>query len=200
MTEDLRVDTGLVRESGGKLQTIAGLIPEPPATFSPPGGDALSTAIAGKVAEVVDPVVAQMPITKDALTRYAQNVLNAADKYDTTDRQIAEEILKRLGLFDDAAGAGGSGSAGGGAGTARRGSAGSPARRRVPGGGRGAAGRPDGPDDADADADGPTGRSDPDAAGGHGGGDSAGDDARRSERRAAGRSIVGDDRRGRGEA
>src|SRR6476620_11496441 len=104
MTEDLRVDTGLVRESGGKLQTIAGLIPEPPAAFSPPGGDALSTAIAGKVAEVVDPVVAQMPITKDALTRYARNVLNAADKYDSTDRQIAEEILKRLGLFDDAAG------------------------------------------------------------------------------------------------
>jgi hypothetical protein len=117
MTEDLRVDTGLVRESGGKLQTIAGLIPEPPATFSPPGGDALSTAIAGKVAEVVDPVVAQMPITKEALTRYAQNVLSAADKYDITDRQIAEEILKRLGLFDDASGAG-SGSAGGGAGTA----------------------------------------------------------------------------------
>ena len=129
MTEDLRVDTGLVRESGGKLQTIAGLIPEPPATFSPPGGDALSTAIAGKVAEVVDPVVAQMPITKDALTRYAQNVLNAADKYDTTDRQIAEEILKRLGLFDDAAGVGSSGSAGGGAGTA----AGSAARPRTGG-------------------------------------------------------------------
>ena len=105
-------------ESGGKLQTIAGLIPEPPATFSPPGGDALSTAIAGKVAEVVDPVVAQMPITKDALTRYAQNVMNAADKYDITDRQIAEEILKRLGLFDEAAGAGSSGSAGGGAGAA----------------------------------------------------------------------------------
>ena len=128
MTEDLRVDTGLVRESGGKLQTIAGLIPEPPATFSPPGGDALSTAIAGKIAEVVDPVVAQMPITKDALRRYAQNVLNAADKYDTTDRQIAEEILKRLGLFDDAAGVGSSGSAGGGAGTAA-GSAGSAAQQ-----------------------------------------------------------------------
>ena len=193
MTEDLRVDTGLVRESGGKLQTIAGLIPEPPATFSPPGGDALSTAIAGKVAEVVDPVVAQMPITKDALTRYAQNVLNAADKYDTTDRQIAEEILKRLGLFDDAAGVGSSGSAGGGAGTAARicglgcGTAGS-------GGERGAAGRPDGPDDADADADGSTGRSDSDAIGGDGRGDSAGDDARRPERRAAGRSDVGDGR------
>ena len=31
--------------------------------------------------------------------------MKAADNYDGTDRQIAEEILKRLGLFDDAAGA-----------------------------------------------------------------------------------------------
>ena len=64
MTEDLRVDTALVRQSGGKLETIAGSIPEPPAAFSPAGTDALSTAIAGRVAEVVDPVIAQMPITK----------------------------------------------------------------------------------------------------------------------------------------
>ncbi len=107
MTEDLRVDTALVRQSGSRLQTIAGLIPEPPATFSPAGADALSTAIAGKVAEVVDPVIAQMPITKDELTRYAQNVLAAADRYDATDRQIAEDILKRLGLLDEATGASG---------------------------------------------------------------------------------------------
>ncbi|WP_006242370.1 type VII secretion target [Mycolicibacterium tusciae] len=113
MTEDLRVDTALVRQSGGKLETIAGLIPEPPAAFSPAGADALSTAIAGRVAEVVDPVIAQMPITKEELTRFAQNVMQAADSYDSTDRQIAEEILKRLGLFEDAAGAGGGSPAGG---------------------------------------------------------------------------------------
>ncbi len=113
MTEDLRVDTALVRQSGGKLDTIAGLIPEPPATFSPAGTDALSTAIAGKVAEVVDPVIAQMPVTKGDLRRFAQNVMNAADSYDATDRQIAEEILKRLGLLDEAAGSGGGGSSGG---------------------------------------------------------------------------------------
>ena len=113
MTEDLRVDTALVRQSGGKLETIAGLIPEPPATFSLTGTDALSTAIAGRVAEVVDPVIAQMPITKEELTRFAQNVMKAADSYDGTDRQIAEEILKRLGLFEDAVGAGGGGPAGG---------------------------------------------------------------------------------------
>jgi hypothetical protein len=102
VTEDLRVDTALVRQSGGKLETIAGLIPEPPATFRPAGTDALSTAISGKIAEVVDPVLAQMPIAKDELTRFAQNVLAAADRYDSTDRQIAEEILRRLGLFQEA--------------------------------------------------------------------------------------------------
>ncbi|MCV7301770.1 hypothetical protein H7J93_19280 [Mycobacterium barrassiae] len=107
MTEDLRVDTALVRQSGSKLQTIAGLLPEPPATFSPAGTDALSTAIAGKVAEVVDPVIAQMPITKEELTRYAQNVMAAADRYDATDRQIAEDILRRLGLLDEVTSASG---------------------------------------------------------------------------------------------
>ena len=75
----MRVDTALVRQSGGKLETIAGLIPEPPATFRPAGTDALSTAIAGRVSEVVDPVIAQMPITKEELTRFAQNVMKAAD-------------------------------------------------------------------------------------------------------------------------
>ena len=128
MTEDLRVDTALVRQSGGKLQTIAASIPDPPATFIPAGGDPLSTAIADKVAEVVDPVIAQMPVTKDELTRYAQNVLAAADSYDAADHRIAEEILKRLGLFDEGVGAGdGVSAAGGSAGAPSAGPTGTPA-------------------------------------------------------------------------
>ncbi|MFI5506047.1 PE domain-containing protein [Mycobacterium sp. NPDC051804] len=128
MTEDLRVDTTLVRQSGGKLETIAGLIPEPPASFSPAGADALSTAIAGRVSEVVDPVLAQMPFAKDELTRFAQNVMEAADSYDATDRQIAEEILKRLGILEDAAGPGGrSPAAGAASGAPASAGAGSPA-------------------------------------------------------------------------
>ncbi|MBY0287504.1 MAG: hypothetical protein K2X52_10180 [Mycobacteriaceae bacterium] len=106
MTEDLRVDTALVRQSGGKLETIAGLLPEPPVSFSPSGADALSTAIAGRVSEVVDPVLAQMPIAKDELTRFAQNVMRAADTYDAADRRIAEEILKQLGILEDVDGGG----------------------------------------------------------------------------------------------
>ena len=182
------------------MQTIAGLIREPPATFSPPGGDALSTAIAGKVAEVVDPVVAQMPITKDALTRYAQNVLNAADKYDITDRQIAEEILKRLGLFDEAAGAGGGGS-GGGAGGGAAGTAGaaSSAAGYAGSAGQQAAGAGQQAGQMGQMMQMPMQMAQqaaqiPMQLARYGSGDTAGDDAGRSERRAAGRSIVGDDR------
>ncbi|MGV0714839.1 PE domain-containing protein [Mycolicibacterium sp. XJ662] len=114
MTETLRIDAPLVQQAGSRLQALAAAIPPPPAAFSPTGADALSVAIAGKVAEVVDPVLAQLPVAKEELTRYAQKVLAAAGMYDATDRQIAEEILKRLGEFDGSQA--GSGSAGGGAG------------------------------------------------------------------------------------
>ncbi|OBB36502.1 hypothetical protein [Mycobacterium sp. 852002-51961_SCH5331710] len=105
MTETLRIDTELVLEAGGRLQALAEGIPEPPASFRPEGEDALSTAIAAKVAEIVDPVIAQLPVAKEELAKYAQNVVNAANAYDSTDRAIAEEILKRLESVDDAAGA-----------------------------------------------------------------------------------------------
>ncbi len=115
MTEPLRVDAPLVRESGAKLELMAGEIPAPPPVFSPAGADALSTAIAGRVGEVVTPAVTALPVTKEELTRYAQNVLAAADTYDSTDRRLAEEILKRLGEFESAQGSGGAGLAPGGA-------------------------------------------------------------------------------------
>jgi Excreted virulence factor EspC, type VII ESX diderm len=122
MTEDLRVDTGLVRQAGGRLQGIAADIPEPPTAYRPTAADALSSAIAAKVTEVVDPVLAQMPIAKEALTRYAQNVVNAANTYEAADRQLGEEIIKRVEAFDDKFGGGGADDGGaavpGGAGAA----------------------------------------------------------------------------------
>src|SRR5512139_3465802 len=117
MTEDLRIDTGLVQEAGGRLQSLAAAIPPPPPAFSPAGADALSTAIAAKVAEVVDPVIAQLPVTKKELTGYASNVMNAANTYDAVDRQLAEEILKQVEQFDEATGQGTVGPGGGAAGT-----------------------------------------------------------------------------------
>ncbi|KUH66339.1 hypothetical protein AU184_00700 [Mycolicibacterium novocastrense] len=106
MTETLRIDTDLVLEAGGRLRAVADAIPEPPASFKPAGGDALSTAIAAKVAEVVDPAIAQLPVVKAELAKYAQNVVNAANTYDAVDRQIAEEIRKRLETLSDVAGEG----------------------------------------------------------------------------------------------
>lgn len=127
MTETLRIDAPLVLEAGARLQALAAAIPPPPTAFSPSGGDALSVAIAGKVAEVVDPVLAQLPVTKEELRQYAQNVLAAAGMYDATDRQLAEEILKRLGEFDGAqtgsTGGGGSGTGGAAGATAAQGAA-----------------------------------------------------------------------------
>jgi hypothetical protein len=118
VTETLRIDTSLVSEAAGRLQALASEIPPPPTAFSPQGADGLSVAIAGKVTEIVTPVLAQLPAAKEALTRYAQNVMSAATTYDSTDRQLAEEILKRLEQMDAAGGAesaGGGGSADGGA-------------------------------------------------------------------------------------
>lgn len=112
MTETLRIDTELVLEAGGRLQALAEGIPEPPGSFKPAGEDALSTAIAAKVAEIVDPAIAQLPVAKEELAKYAQNVVNAANTYDSTDRAIAEEILKRLESVDDVAGASGAESGG----------------------------------------------------------------------------------------
>ncbi|BBY81357.1 hypothetical protein H7I53_07040 [Mycolicibacterium pulveris] len=117
MTETLRIDAQLVLEAGNRLQALAAAIPPPPASFSPSGGDALSVAIAGKVAEVVDPVLAQLPVTKEELMRYAQNVLTAAGMYDAADRQLAEEILKRVGELDGAQTQAGSTSGGVGGGS-----------------------------------------------------------------------------------
>lgn len=108
MTEDLRVDTGLVRDAGGRLQAIAADLPDPPPVHRPTGSDALSAAIAAKVTEVVDPVIAHMPIAKQALTQYAQKVVVAAGVYDAADRQLAEEILKRVEEFGQTFGGGGS--------------------------------------------------------------------------------------------
>jgi len=115
MTETLQVDTELVQQAGARLQSIAQSIPEPPTPYRPSGGDALSVAIATKVSEIVDPVLTQMPIVKEALARYAQNVVNAAAAYAGADQSLAAQIRARLEEFDGAAGHSRGGSAGGAA-------------------------------------------------------------------------------------
>ncbi|ULE34601.1 hypothetical protein [Mycobacterium sp. IDR2000157661] len=109
-----------MRDAGGRLQAIAADLPEPPAVHRPAGSDPLSAAIAAKVTEVVDPVIAQMPIAKQALTEYAKKVIDAAGVYDAADRQLAEEVRKRVSEFDETFGGGGSGGASSSAGSTAR--------------------------------------------------------------------------------
>src|SRR5690606_638585 len=97
MTEELRVDTDLVSAAGGRIKGLAEAIPAPPEVSPPIGGDAVTAAIAERIAEVVDPDVEALPVTKEELKQFAQNVVSAAEKYDATDRQIAEELLSRIG-------------------------------------------------------------------------------------------------------
>ncbi len=52
-------------------------------------------------------MIEALPVTKEELKQFAVNVVSAADKYDATDRQIAAEILKRLGVFGEAPAHGG---------------------------------------------------------------------------------------------
>jgi hypothetical protein len=147
MSEDLRVDTGLVSKAGSDLQTIASAIPQPPGVSRPSGADALSTAIAAKITEVVDPVVAQLPVVKQALQQYAQKVETAAKIYDNVDRMISEEIQRRVEEFDEKFGTGSSGasghasngSSGAGGGGPRTGApaAGTPTAARSPAGAEG---------------------------------------------------------------
>lgn len=101
MTEELRVDTELVRAAGVRIKGLAEAIPAPPEVSPPVGEDALTAAISKRITEVVDPVIEALPVTKEELKQFAVNVVSAADKYDATDRQIAEEILKRLGVFGE---------------------------------------------------------------------------------------------------
>jgi hypothetical protein len=101
MAEELRVDTDLVSAAGSRIKGLAEAIPAPPEVSPPIGEDALTAAISKRIAEVVDPVIEALPVTKEELKQFAQNVVTAAEKYDATDRQIAEEILKRIGAFDE---------------------------------------------------------------------------------------------------
>ncbi len=112
MVEPLRIDTQLVNAAGERLQTVAESLPEPPTSYRPTGSDYLARAIADKIAEVVDPALAQLPIAKDNMAAYAANVISAAGAYEATDRRLADEILRRVAEFEKLFGGGTDGSSG----------------------------------------------------------------------------------------
>jgi hypothetical protein len=117
MPGELRVDTAPLATGGQGLLSAAGDIPLPPIPFTAVGGDALSTILNARTQAIEAPFIAGMPVTKAEALRIAQNIIQAAAKYEGVDQNLADQVLKALSELAgaEASGAGGTGAAGGAA-------------------------------------------------------------------------------------
>jgi len=117
MPGELRVDTTPLATDGQGLLSAAGDIPQPPVPFTATGADALSTILNARTQAMEAPLIAGLPVTKAEALRTAQNIIQAAAKYEGVDQQLADQVLKALAELEGAEGmgAGGVGGAGGGA-------------------------------------------------------------------------------------
>jgi len=117
MPGELRVDTTPLATEGQGLLSAAGDIPQPPVPFTATGADALSTILNARTQAMEAPLIAGLPVTKAEALRTAQNIIQAAAKYEGVDQQLADQVLKALAELEGAEGmgAGGVGGAGGGA-------------------------------------------------------------------------------------
>lgn len=141
---ELRVNTAELRSGGKGLEDAANSIPPPPEQFNSGGTDDLSKALIRLTQEKEAALIEGLPKVKKDSLKTAQDIGVAADRYETTDQEIADSITKRVAEFDalfhpeKAGGAGtpgsggqfgqlvsGSGS-GGGSSAASSGSSGSP--------------------------------------------------------------------------
>src|SRR6476660_9743720 len=114
MPGELRVDTTPLATEGQGLLSAAGDIPQPPVPFTATGAYALSTILNARTQAMEAPVIAGLPVTKAEALRTAQNIIQAAAKYEGVDQQLADQVLKALSELEgaEATGAGGSGTAG----------------------------------------------------------------------------------------
>jgi hypothetical protein len=128
MPGELRVDTAPLATGGQGLLSAAGDIPQPPVPFTATGADALSTILNARTQAMEAPLIAGLPVTKADALRTAQNIIQAAAKYEGVDQQLADQVLKALA---DLEGAEGSGAGGAGA-TGATGAAGAPASAAAP--------------------------------------------------------------------
>jgi len=112
MAGELRVDTAPLASGGQGLLGAAGEIPEPPVPFSAVGADPLSTILNTRTQAIEAPLIAGMPVTKVEALRTAQNIIQAAVKYEGVDQQLADQVLKALAEMEAAEGAGVAGAGG----------------------------------------------------------------------------------------
>ena len=106
MPGELRVDTTPLATGGQGLLSAAGDIPEPPASFTATGTDALSTILNARTQAMEAPLIAGLPVTKADALRTAQNIIRAAARYEGVDQQLADQVLKALAELEGAEGSG----------------------------------------------------------------------------------------------
>ena len=106
MPGELRVDTAPLATGGHGLLSAAGDIPEPPVPFTATGADALSTILNARTQAMEAPLIAGMPVTKADALRTAQNIIQAAAKYEGMDQHLADQILKALAEVEGTEGSG----------------------------------------------------------------------------------------------
>jgi hypothetical protein len=112
MPGELRVDTTPLATDGQGLLSAAGDIPQPPVPFTATGADALSTILNARTQAIEAPLIAGLPVTKAEALRTAQNIIQAAAKYEGVDQQLADQVLKALAEMEGAEGTGAAGAAG----------------------------------------------------------------------------------------
>ena len=116
MPGELRVDSTALANGGQGLLGAAGEIPLPPVPFTATGSDALSTILNARTQAIEAPLIAGMPVTKAEALRTAQNIIQAAAKYEGMDQHLADQVLKVLAELEGAEGGGAGGAGAGGAG------------------------------------------------------------------------------------
>lgn len=104
VTSELRVNPAEVRTHGASMEASARAIPEPPDPFKTEGTDPLSKALADKTWQVEAPFIEGIGKTKAEAQETARRIQEAADKYEQSDRTIAENLQSSTGRFDASTG------------------------------------------------------------------------------------------------
>lgn len=97
---ELRVNTAELRSGGKGLEDAANSIPPPPEQFNSGGTDDLSKALIRLTQEKEAALIEGLPKVKKDSLKTAQDIGVAADRYETTDQEIADTITKRVADFD----------------------------------------------------------------------------------------------------
>ncbi|MGV0743573.1 hypothetical protein [Mycolicibacterium sp. XJ870] len=98
--DELRVNPPELRSKSAGMEDAANSLPEPPQQFTSAGSDPLSQALTKLTQEKEAAFIAALPATKSDAQKTASDMGVAADRYEKTDQEIHDAIMKRIADFD----------------------------------------------------------------------------------------------------